>query len=158
MALCFVINVVISLICLISESPIYSHFWEYSDIAIYNVNLYYTLLAVLAAHYITILFLYFIAGRYLLKNLNTPKSTFISIWYFGILCVLINFFIVLSFISNNPGIWGIAVLIYPLFMPFAFFSLSSFQMTAGLFIVSLLPSLFLWLGSVSRRKKLFHDL
>jgi len=152
MIICFVSHVVISVICFFSEAPIYQYQWDNGSTFVSSNNfLTYSMYILAVLQYIFVLFLYFAAGRRFLKLLNSCRSSLISVWYLSIIFVFINIIALLCFGANYfPDIMGIAILVYPLFLPLVSIPIDEI---VGMFVASVLPSLFLWLGMISRKKK-----
>ncbi len=155
MIICFISHVVISVICFISEMPIYQYGWDNgSSFESENKLLTYGIYALVVLQYIFILFLYYLAGRKFLKLLKSCKLSFLSVWYLAIFYLFINLGTLLFFGFENAYQIMTFTLSLPLFIPFGYgFNLSYIGITAA----SVLPSLLLWLGMLSKKKKIAHN-
>lgn len=144
---------IISLICFFSEAPIYQYQWDNGGSFVSsNKLLTYSLYVLAVLHYIFILFLYFAVGRRFLKFLNSYKSSLLSVWYLGAIFLIINIIALLCFGDDRPeDIMGIALLVYPLFIPLVSIPINEF---IALFVAAVLPSLFLWFGMISKKSRI----
>ncbi len=155
MIICFISHVVISLICFISEIPLYQYQWDNgSSFENNNKLLTYGIYALVVLQYLFILFLYFLAGRKFLKMLNNGKLSFLSVWYLGMFYVVINTVALLYFGVSHFDYVSIVMtvtLVMPIFIPLGYGF--NFSPSISVVVASILPSLLLWLGMISRRKK-----
>jgi len=146
---------VISIICLITGGLLYDYMYHY-----YGPHNGFWL-SVSIAHYFAVLSLYFLAGWHFLKPTSNKKKEFLSIWLLSIVWVIISIAIIL-FVNFDSNIGSKLMLTNPLltcYFCINFFfdivpgGLNSVELNISSLLCSIVPSLFLWLGMLSKKNR-----
>jgi len=115
-------------------------------------------------HFLAIFLLYFLAGRHFINpNYYNKKSEFASIWLLSTILFLVSIFAVFSYQLGSYEEMGVLTYVNPLVFCSGFFSGifnimkepkdEYFVLSVSSILCSIFPSLFLWLGMLSKKKK-----
>lgn len=148
-------HIVIAVISYVSAMPIYLCKRDDGTFETDNKFLIFVLYVLLVLLFLLTLFLYYYAGRKFLKLLENSKLGFLSVWYLSIALLIINGIAsALDYFFEYYVIMDVVAFtfVYPMVMMFGL-GLQIPSTHFDLFAACVLPSLLLWLGMLSNRKK-----